>query len=130
MMQAILQKVFETINMSTYLAKRVRSFEVTNCDSVLSRYDEQELRKSFQNMTLSQINISYGSKLRNESVDLSFFTLSTAPIQKLAIDCSHLYSASLQLLASIFPSLTHLNLKLIPRYGRERVSEPFLFIYQ
>jgi hypothetical protein len=208
-------KIFETLNESTHLAKRVRSFEITNRNDVDRSRDEQELRKSLQNMiclrslrldggpnfsildgctfkldsfssydifseklrrflcsqpsitdvtietfdvrdvpelgpclpNLTRVTtyfsllrhiipnrpvnqvISFGSKLHNESVDLSFFTLSTAPIQKLAIDYSYLYSAPLQLLASIFPSLTYLNLKL-PRFGRERVSEPFLFIYQ
>ena len=42
------------------------------------------------------------------SSDLSFFTLSTSPILKLAIDYSCLYPKSAHLLASIFPSLTHL----------------------
>jgi hypothetical protein len=40
--------------------------------------------------------------------DLSFFTLSTSPILKLAIDYSCLYPKSTHFLASIFPSLTHL----------------------
>jgi hypothetical protein len=40
--------------------------------------------------------------------DLGFFTLSTSPILKLAIDYSHLYPKSAHLLASIFPSFTHL----------------------
>jgi hypothetical protein len=42
------------------------------------------------------------------SSDLSFFTLSTSPILKLAIDYSCLYPKSTHLLTSIFPSLTHL----------------------
>jgi hypothetical protein len=79
------------------------------------------------NRPVNQV-ISYGYKWRNEYVDLSFFTLSTAPIQKLAIDYSHLYSAPLGLLASIFPSLTHLTLRRAPT--RRKVSEPVLFIYQ
>jgi hypothetical protein len=40
--------------------------------------------------------------------DLSFFTLSTSPILKLVIDYFGLYPKSTHLLASIFPSLTHL----------------------
>jgi hypothetical protein len=40
--------------------------------------------------------------------DLSFFTLSTSPILKLMIDYFGLYPKSTHLLASIFPSLTHL----------------------
>jgi hypothetical protein len=42
------------------------------------------------------------------SSDLSFFTLSASPIQKLAIDYICLYPKSTHLLTSIFPSLTHL----------------------
>jgi hypothetical protein len=44
----------------------------------------------------------------DRSNDLSFFTLSTTPILKLAINYSCLYPKSTHLLASIFPSLTHL----------------------
>jgi hypothetical protein len=48
------------------------------------------------------------------SVDLSFFTRSTAPIQKIVIDYTYLYPKSGQLLASIFPSLTHLSIGVLP----------------
>ena len=44
------------------------------------------------------------------SADLSFFTLSTVPLQKLMIDCSYLYTKSGELLASIFPSLKELTI--------------------
>jgi F-box domain len=43
-----------------------------------------------------------------DSGDLSFFTLSTTPIQKLKIHYAILYSKPVSLLASIFPSLVHL----------------------
>jgi hypothetical protein len=46
----------------------------------------------------------------DDSVDLSFFTLSTAPIRKLTINHLCLYSTPVPLLASIFPSLTYLRL--------------------
>jgi hypothetical protein len=42
------------------------------------------------------------------STDLSFFTLSTTPIQKLWIDYDMLYPKSGSLLVSIFPALVHL----------------------
>jgi hypothetical protein len=42
--------------------------------------------------------------------DLSFFTLSTSPIQKLVIHNGCLYPKSGEYLASIFPSLTHLSI--------------------
>jgi hypothetical protein len=45
-----------------------------------------------------------------DSVDLIFFTRSTAPIQRIVIDYTYLYPKSGQLLASIFPSLTCLNI--------------------
>jgi hypothetical protein len=79
------------------------------------------------NRPVNQV-ISYGYKWSNDYVDLSFFTLSNAPIQKLAIDYSYLYLAPLQLLASIFPALTHLTLRHTPT--RRKVNEPFLFIYR
>jgi hypothetical protein len=44
------------------------------------------------------------------SVDLSFFTLSTAPIRKLTVDYVCLQPTPVPLLASIFHSLTYLNL--------------------
>jgi hypothetical protein len=53
---------------------------------------------------------SLGCVLDGESVDLSFFTFSTAPIQKLTIDYSYLYPKPGELLQSIFPSLTHLKI--------------------
>ena len=43
------------------------------------------------------------------SADLSFFTLSTVPLQKLTINCSYLYPRSGGFLASIFPSLKELT---------------------
>jgi hypothetical protein len=73
------------------------------------------------NRPVNQV-ISCGSRPHNESVDLSFFTISTAPIQKLAINYTYLYSAPLQPLASIFPSLTHLTLE-HPLRNTEMVSE-------
>jgi hypothetical protein len=202
--------ICQTLNESTHLAKRVRSFELINCDYTFQLQNERKLRKSLRNMTclrslrvdeiyfnildgctfklnsfsvdrmpgkelhqflcsqpsltdvkiaifgnsyipelgsylpnLTRVTtyfsclphivpnrpvnqvISYGAKWHDESVDLSFFTLSTAPIQNLAINCTYLYSAPLQLLASIFSSLTHLTLK-----APWMVSERFLFIYQ
>jgi hypothetical protein len=54
--------------------------------------------------------ISSGFSGDNDSVDLSFFTLSTVPIRKLLIDHLRLYSTPLPLLASIFSSLTYLTL--------------------
>jgi hypothetical protein len=210
-------QICRTLSESTHLAKRVRSFEMINCDYVFQLRNEQTLRKSLQNMTclrslhfddpnynildgctfkldsffsnyiypdktlcrflcsqpsltdvrigmkikgysyvpelgpclpnLTRVTtrfswlphiipnrpvnqvISHGSRWFDESADLSFFTLSTAPIQKLAIHYTYLHSSPLQLLASIFPSLTHLTLN-PASWDRGMVSEPFSFIYQ
>ena len=57
-----------------------------------------------------------------EAVDyeLDFFTLSTAPIQKLTISYDFLFPKHGSLLASLFPSLEHLTLKF---YSREDFME-------
>ena len=54
--------------------------------------------------------ISRGCASNEHSIDLSFFALSTTPIQKLSIDYSYLYSTPAHLLASFLPSLTHFTL--------------------
>jgi len=54
--------------------------------------------------------ITFGGTLYNDSIDLSFFALSTTPIQKLTIDYSHLSLTPGHLLASFLPSLTHFTL--------------------
>ena len=54
--------------------------------------------------------ISSGSAWNEDSIDLSFFALSTTPIQKLSIDYSYLYPTPMDLLASFLPSLTHFKL--------------------
>jgi len=59
--------------------------------------------------------ISNGFTQLEHSIDLSFFALSTTPIQKLAIDYSYVYSTPVHLLASFLPSLTHFTL-MVGRY--------------
>jgi hypothetical protein len=54
--------------------------------------------------------ISDGWYSYGESTDLSYFTLSTTPIQKLTIDYSYLCPTPVHLLASFLPSLAHLTL--------------------
>jgi len=56
--------------------------------------------------------ITTGYTSNEHSIDLSFFTLSTAPIQNLTIDYSFLYPTPGHLLASFLPSLTHLTLRI------------------
>jgi F-box domain len=54
--------------------------------------------------------VSMHSHSDRNSTDLSFFTHSTAPIQKLSIHFKMLYPKPVSLLVSIFPSLVHLKL--------------------
>jgi hypothetical protein len=54
--------------------------------------------------------IMVGSTSHGHSIDWSFFTLSTTPIQKLTVDYSQLYPTPGHLLASFLPSLTHFTL--------------------
>jgi F-box domain len=56
--------------------------------------------------------ISYDHTVNEDSIDLSFFALSTAPIQKLTIDYTYLYPTPIRVLASSLPSLTHFTLEL------------------
>jgi hypothetical protein len=61
-------------------------------------------------------------------VDLSFFALSTTPIQKLAIKDLYLYRKPIQLLASIFPSIIHLKLdRSTTKYKMVRERPFYLF---
>jgi hypothetical protein len=60
----------------------------------------------------------------DEFSDLSVFTLSTSPILKLVIYYPHLYPKSTHLLASIFPSLTHLLMAI----EKDRVRRPPLLL--
>jgi hypothetical protein len=69
--------------------------------------------------SVGEVNI-IGSSFGN-SADLSFFTLSIAPVQKLTIRDSYLYPKSGELLASIFPSLT--NLTMLTSYKDVFVSQ-------
>jgi hypothetical protein len=54
--------------------------------------------------------ISYKHTVNGDSIDLSFFALSTTPIQRLTFDYSCLHSTPGHLLASFLPSLTHFTL--------------------
>jgi hypothetical protein len=53
---------------------------------------------------------SIGGLHVGDSIDLSHYTLSTTPIRKLTINFLLLYPHHGHILASIFPSLTHLNI--------------------
>jgi F-box-like len=60
--------------------------------------------------------ITFPRSLNKDSIDFSFFALSTTPIQKLKIDHFHFYSTPAHLLASFLPSLTHFTLTVLTRY--------------
>jgi F-box domain len=80
---------------------------------------------------LSEV-ITIGSNAYEHPIDLSFFALSTTPIQKLEIDHSYLRTTPIHLLASFLPSLTHFTLTVYNRYIEfegEKVCElPILII--
>jgi len=74
------------------------------------------LQQLIPNQPVSEVT-AYGGMNHRDSVGLSFFALSTAPIRKLTINCSYLYSTPVTLLASIFPSLTHLRMDIPFAHG-------------
>jgi F-box domain len=63
--------------------------------------------------------------------ELSFFTLSTAPIQKLTIPPALLFTKPGSLLASLFPSLVHLKLEVYSRddFEKRQTVRRSLFLY-
>jgi hypothetical protein len=60
--------------------------------------------------------ISRGCTWNENSIHLSFFALSTTPIQKLMIDYSYIHSTPGHLLASFLPSLKHFTLSFERHY--------------
>ena len=97
----------------TYMGSK-KPFEATclpNLSQVTAEYPwlQQVIRgRPVSDVTLFGVSIQ-------ESLDLSFFTLSTAPIRKLGIDYSFLFPKPGLPLASIFPALMHLEI--ITRVG-------------
>jgi hypothetical protein len=70
--------------------------------------------------------MSEGCTYNKHSIDLSFFALSSTPIQKLTIDYSYLHSTPGHLLASFLPSLKHFALSFLIHYtslDSDRVCE-------
>jgi hypothetical protein len=77
---------------------------------------------------VSEVNAHFEAFVYEEDpIDLNFFTLSTAPIRKVALLYMDLRSTPEQLLASIFPSLVHLtiHMKLNRDVSSEEVRAPF-----
>jgi hypothetical protein len=76
--------------------------------------------------------ISLGYTHFGGSIDFGFFALSTSPIQKLTMDQSYLHPRPGRQLASIFPSLTYLNITANSKYTFAHIvkeSSFFKFIY-
>jgi hypothetical protein len=78
------------------------------------------LQQIIPNRPVNEV-MSLGYAVDGQSVDLSFLTLSTAPIQKLTIDYSYLYPKPGQLLQSIFHSLTHLEIIVESNYRFDQI---------
>jgi hypothetical protein len=72
--------------------------------------------------------ISLGEMEEIIPVDLSFFTLSNSPIQKLKIDFTYLYPKSGQYLTSIFSSLTSLEITADTTFLAIVRDPPFIII--
>jgi hypothetical protein len=76
---------------------------------------------------VSEVNAAFENWIYHGDFNLNFFTLSTAPIRRLAILYCHLDSTPEQRLASIFPSLVHLtvHMKIDGRELFREVRAPF-----
>jgi hypothetical protein len=61
---------------------------------------------------VSEFDTSLDIYKHKNPIDLNFFTRSTTPIRRLAIFYHYLHATPVQLLASIFPSLVHLTIKI------------------
>ena len=71
---------------------------------------------------VSEVNAYFDAY--EEPINLDFFTRSTAPIRRLSISYCYLQSTPEQRLASIFPSLVHLTIRM-DIYGHVAVRAPF-----
>jgi hypothetical protein len=88
-----------------------------------------KLQQLIPNRPVKEV-FALGNVRDNNPVDISFFTLSNSPIQKLKIDYSYLYPKSGQYLASIFSSLTLLEIatNLHPFLAIVREPSPFFYV--
>jgi hypothetical protein len=74
---------------------------------------------------VSEVEVSQHEVIDRDLIDWNFFTLSTAPIRKLTITQSFIYNKPAEFLASIFPSLVHLSITMIPDLYYKDVRRPF-----
>jgi hypothetical protein len=110
------QPSLKYVTLPAYFDHRVSSFGAT-CLPNLTRINATFpwLPYLIPGRPLSEV-ISAGYTPIEHSIDLSFFALSTTPIQKLTIDYSYLYPTPAHLLASFLPSLTHFTMTVWKNY--------------
>jgi hypothetical protein len=104
------QPSLKYITLPRYFDRTMPSLEAT-CLPNLTRIDAwfPWLSYIIPGRPLNEV-ISVEYPFYQHSNDLSFFALSTTPIQKLMIDYSYLYPTPVHLFASFLPSLTHFTL--------------------
>ena len=111
------QSSLKYVALPVYFGSEVSSSMEATCLPNLTRISATLfwLRDLIPGRPLNEV-ITTGYTLIGHSIDLSFFALSTTPIQKLTIDYSYLYPTPGYLLASFLPSLTHFTLKIWKYY--------------
>ena len=105
---------------------RSPTFDAT-CIPNLTRISAQVawLRCLIPGRPVSEVDVSGYYVIDRDFIDWNFFTLSTAPIRKLTMTQDFIYDKPAELLASIFPSLVHLSIDMIPDIYYEDVRGPF-----
>jgi hypothetical protein len=87
------------------------------------------LQRLIPGRPLSEVNVVGYPRNGDEIPSIDFFTLSTAPIQKLIISSCFVYTTPFEFLASIFPSLTHLSICLEPELSLDFVRRQLFFFF-
>ena len=85
------------------------------------------LRRLIPGRPVSEVEVPGYPAIDKDLIDWNFFTLSTAPIRKLTMTQDFIYDKPAELLASIFPSLVHFSIYMIPDLYYEDVRSPFFF---
>jgi hypothetical protein len=83
------------------------------------------LRRLIPGRPVSEVVVSGYPVIDRDFIDSNFFALSTTPIRKLTITQSFIYNKPAEFLASIFPSLVHLSITMIPNLYYKDVRRPF-----
>jgi len=85
------------------------------------------LRRLIPGRPVSEVEVPGYPAIDKDLIDWNFFTLSTAPIRKLTMTQDFIYDKPAELLASIFPSLVHFSISMVPDLYYEDVRSPFFF---